>query len=152
MSKLLKLVGPQITTKNGTVDAANVIGDKKLVGLYCSAHWCPPCRAFTPVLAEQYKSWRSTPEGSDLEIVFVSSDREPDAFKKYFAEQPWTAIPYANRDEKDNISRQFQVMSIPSFIILDQAGNVVDREGRNTVMQKKSGALKYWSDLAASKQ
>merc|ERR1712130_667492 len=31
--------------------------DDKYVGIYFSAHWCPPCRGFTPVLAESYNAY-----------------------------------------------------------------------------------------------
>eukprot|EP00961_Rhodomonas_salina_P092951 1251145-Rhodomonas_salina.1 len=44
----------------------------KYVGLYFSAHWCPPCKIFTLQLAELYKMLSAT--RSDFEIVFVSSD------------------------------------------------------------------------------
>ena len=36
------------------VGADSALADKKLIGFYFSAHWCPPCRLFTPVLAEFY--------------------------------------------------------------------------------------------------
>ena len=53
----------------------------KVLGLYFSAHWCPPCRGFTPKLAEWYKAVKETLP--DFEIVFASSDRDevfvPDA-------------------------------------------------------------------------
>ena len=28
----------------------------KVVGIYFSAHWCPPCRSFTPELVKSYKN------------------------------------------------------------------------------------------------
>lgn len=46
----------------------------KAVGLYFSAHWCPPCRAFTPVLAEVYRTLKH--KRDDFEVVFVSGDRD----------------------------------------------------------------------------
>lgn len=42
-------------------------------GFYFSANWCPPCRAFTPQLADAYRRIRKKEPG--FEIVFVSSDR-----------------------------------------------------------------------------
>ena len=34
--------------------AADILMNNDLVGLYFSAHWCGPCRGFTPVFAEVY--------------------------------------------------------------------------------------------------
>ena len=31
-----------------SVSIADSLNGKDVVGLYFSAHWCPPCRAFTP--------------------------------------------------------------------------------------------------------
>ena len=35
-----------------SVDLQTFAGDSPLVGIYFSAHWCPPCRGFTPKLVE----------------------------------------------------------------------------------------------------
>merc|ERR1712048_719448 len=50
----------------------------KPIGLYFSAHWCPPCRGFTPKLAECYNALQAA--GKPFEVVFLSSDRDDDAF------------------------------------------------------------------------
>ncbi|CAG9862266.1 unnamed protein product [Phyllotreta striolata] len=42
-------------------------------GFYFSANWCPPCRAFTPQLADIYRIIRK--KEPNFEIIFVSSDR-----------------------------------------------------------------------------
>lgn len=45
----------QLMRKNGEVVEANqVLKEKKVICFYFSAHWCPPCREFTPVLADFY--------------------------------------------------------------------------------------------------
>lgn len=147
MSALVNLVGPQIQTKYATVDTSQALQDKEIVALYFSAHWCPPCRAFTPVLADVYKQIHQ--QDPTFEIIFVSSDHDESSFKNYFATHPWTAIPYSNRDIKDKLSRQFSISGIPSLIVLDaKTGQVIDANGRNTVMQRKEKAIEYWKQLA----
>ena len=49
--------------------------------MFFSAHWCPPCRAFTPVLKEYYEQYS---EAKNFEVIFVSWDRTQDDMQKYF--------------------------------------------------------------------
>lgn len=58
------------------------------------AHWCPPCRRFTPKLAQFYESNKSKFENS-FEIVFISFDEDEDGFNEYFKEMPWKALPFS---------------------------------------------------------
>ena len=62
----------------------------KYLGIYFSAHWCGPCRGFTPKLSEWYKKDLSK---KNFEIIFVSSDRDQGAFDGYLNEMPWVALP-----------------------------------------------------------
>ncbi|XP_052128314.1 nucleoredoxin-like [Frankliniella occidentalis] len=48
-----------------------------VVGVYFSAHWCPPCKAFTPQLVRTYNAVRE--RGISFEVIFVSSDRSVSA-------------------------------------------------------------------------
>lgn len=68
-------------------------------GLYFSAHWCPPCRGFTPVLAKKYEDWKKA-GANNFEIVFISSDRDEASFNDYFKEMPWLAMDFEKRDLK----------------------------------------------------
>jgi thiol-disulfide isomerase/thioredoxin len=45
----------------------------KIVGIYFSAHWCPPCRRFTPELASFHKTLAA--QNKPFEVVFVSADK-----------------------------------------------------------------------------
>lgn len=74
-----------------------ICGEGKTVGIYFSAHWCPPCRGFTPKLAEFYKKHHAE---KNLEIVFVSSDKNAAEFHEYHKEMPWLALPFADRARK----------------------------------------------------
>merc|ERR1711907_525809 len=77
----------------------------KPFALYFSAHWCPPCRGFTPKLAEYY----NTGLKDKMEIIFVSSDRDQESFDEYSKEMPWLALPYEKRDAKNTLSKAFGV-------------------------------------------
>ena len=82
------------------VPVGSLDGEGKVLGLYFSAHWCPPCRGFTPKLAEWYTKLTTGPLKDKFEIVFVSSDRDEDSFDSYFDEMPWLALPYSAREHK----------------------------------------------------
>ena len=48
-------MGQQLMRKSGeVVKADKVLEDKKIICFYFSSHWCPPCRDFTPILADFY--------------------------------------------------------------------------------------------------
>lgn len=67
-----------------------------MLGLYFSAHWCPPCRSFTPKLVEVYNELQKS--GKNFEIVFCSSDRDEEGFKEYYETMPWKCVPFEDRD------------------------------------------------------
>ena len=99
--------------------------------LYFSAHWCPTCRKFTPVLAEYYK--KQLKSRGDAEVVFVSSDKSEEAFKEYFAEMPWLALPFEKMDLKNALSRKFGVQGIPTLLVLDPKSELITKDGREGV-------------------
>ena len=53
VNAFVEMLGDTLKTKDGTVKTAEALKDK-YVALYFSAHWCPPCRGFTPKLSEWY--------------------------------------------------------------------------------------------------
>jgi len=130
MAAFTSIFGAKLQGKDGPVDTESALADK-VVGIYFSAHWCPPCRGFTPKLAEQYSG---VLKGKGMEIVFVSSDKDEASFKSYYDEMPWLALPYADREKKNSLSKKFKVQGIPSFIILDKDGSTITTDGRSKVM------------------
>jgi len=126
----------------GDVPTASAFEGKKAVGIYFSAHWCPPCRGFTPKLAEMYNDGLRE---AGLEIVFVSSDKDQDSFNGYLAEMPWLAVPFEKRDIKEELSKKFKVQGIPTFIIVDPAdGSLINKDGRSAVMEDPKGTNLPW--------
>merc|ERR1719326_63234 len=102
----LAFLGEKLLKGGDEVNTATAFEGKKAVALYFSAHWCPPCRGFTPKLAEWYKANLAA---KGLEVVFISSDRDEEAFKEYYAEQPWLALPFSARDTKAELSKKYKV-------------------------------------------
>ena len=51
-------------------------------------------------MAEWYKRFKKGPNGDKFDIVFVSSDRDEKSWKEYFAEMPWKALDFSDRDKK----------------------------------------------------
>jgi len=143
-SALSGLFGSELVTKSGT-GSTDALLSGKTIGIYFSAHWCPPCRGFTPKLAEMYKS---TFQAKGLEIVFVSSDKDEAAFKEYYEEMPWLALPYSNRELKETLSKKYKVRGIPSFVIVDSDGNTITTEGRDEIMGDPAGARFPWRPLS----
>ncbi|KAH9319324.1 hypothetical protein KI387_021093, partial [Taxus chinensis] len=102
----------------------------KTVGLYFSAHWCLPCRGFTPKLAEVYNKLKQ--KGESFEIVFLSRDRDPKAFEEYHASMPWLALPFKDKVEED-LSSYFHVEEIPSVVIIGPDGKTVTTDAKDIV-------------------
>ena len=80
--------GP-ILDANGKEVSKDVLAGKT-VGIYFSAHWCPPCRSFTPNLVKFRDKNKK-----NFEVVFVSSDRSSDAQMDYMKEtdMKWFTLP-----------------------------------------------------------
>lgn len=98
---LQELIGKTVINKSKKeVDVNSLLPSGGVIGLYFSAHWCPPCRGFTPQLAQWYNKVKSGPHGSEFEIVFVSFDRDEKSFNEYFAEMPWLALPLSESKKK----------------------------------------------------
>lgn len=140
-------VGEQLQSKDTTISSYDALKDK-VVGLYFSAHWCPPCRGFTPKLVDFYNKLKAT--GRNFEIVFVSSDKNQKEFDEYYSEMPWLALPYSDRDRKNALSKKFKVSGIPSFIIMDTDGSTICKDGRSEVMEDSEGKNFPWKPKSLS--
>eukprot|EP01098_Paradermamoeba_levis_P013606 TRINITY_DN6237_c0_g1_i2.p1 TRINITY_DN6237_c0_g1~~TRINITY_DN6237_c0_g1_i2.p1 ORF type:complete len:374 (-),score=72.24 TRINITY_DN6237_c0_g1_i2:3-1124(-) len=83
----------------------------KTIGIYFSAHWCPPCQQFTPMLIKTYQQLKKN--NQPFEIIFVSSDKDIGEWKKYYGSMPWLAIPYSAQNARALLSDFFSVSGIP---------------------------------------
>jgi len=132
------ILGRQLQGKNGRVSTSQ-LGQADCIGLYFSAHWCPPCRGFTPRLAGIYNQVKAA--GKKFEVVFVSSDRDQSGFDEYYGEMPWLALPFADRDQKNKLSSKFGVSGIPTLVLMDSDGNVITDNGTSAVLSQPDGGF-----------
>lgn len=123
-----------------------------IVALYFSAHWCGPCKVFTPILSKIYEIARY--EKLPFEIVFASHDQDEDAYVNYRKTMPWMALPF-DSDMDSSISGQlgasFQVNSLPTLIITHPASKrVITVNGRGEILSKKLDIVRAWCKEVAS--
>jgi nucleoredoxin len=122
----------------------------KIIGLYFSAHWCPPCRGFTPKLAEKYRSLLES--NRPIEIIFISSDSSEAEGLEYFNEMPWKMLDYSRRQEKERLSTAYSVRGIPSLVLLDESLDLITLNGRDALMTVDFDKIKsYEADKSAAK-
>lgn len=123
-------------TKGNTKE---LLANVNTIALYFSAHWCPPCQGFTPLLRKLYdQSWKN----QGIEIIFISSDRTKTQFQEYYKTMPWLASPY---QENSHLSNYFQVQGIPKLVLLNaQSGNLIERNGQGFAYDAMNGkSLKF---------
>jgi len=129
-----QLLGSQLALPGngaGLTSVRDALSEKDVVGLYFSAHWCPPCRSFTPLLAERFEKLNAA--GKKLAVVFVSSDRSAEAFAEYHADMPFFALPFEDRARKAALSDKFSVKGIPTLVLLTRDGKLITDDARSAV-------------------
>jgi len=138
---LVDLLGETLLSKSGEVKTAEALAGKKAIALYFSAHWCPPCRGFTPKLSEWYSK---DLKAKDVEIVFISSDRDESQFNEYFGEMPWLALPYADRSRAESFDAKYKIKGIPTVVIIDGDGKTITTDGRAAISSDPTGEEIPW--------
>jgi thiol-disulfide isomerase/thioredoxin len=141
-SAIKALFGSELVNADGQPVAPATLAGKK-IGVYFSAAWCPPCRAFTPKLVAAYQTLRE--EGQPFELVFVSSDRDQAAARQYMQDYGmiWPAVPHGS-DRVAALKEKFGVQGIPMLVIVDAAGKTLSTHARFEVMQKGARAFDHW--------
>lgn len=125
-----------------SIPLSEALGGKEFVLLYASAHWCGPCRQFTPRLAQWYGQQR---QDGLVEVVFLSADHDEDGFSSYFQSMPWLAVDYDG--PREELMAQIKVSGIPRLVVLD------GKSGRILVDNAVGQPLdtNAWRKLAAGK-
>jgi len=124
-------LGTNLCTKDGEKPTSEVLAGKEFVLIYFSAHWCPPCRGFTPELVK----WYNNGGNAKCEIVFCSWDQDESSFKEYYDSMPWAAVCWDGpRNDVAGSGGIPQVGGIPSLIVMNgENGAFMTDEARGDI-------------------
>ena len=116
---------------------------KKIVCIYFSARWCPPCRSFSRLLKTAYEEILN--ERDDIEIVYVSSDRSSNDMKIYMKESHgnWLALP-RNPELEYEMKQIFNVQGIPKLIVCRGDGLIITKDGKEDIQRTGSEGIRKW--------
>ncbi len=117
---------------------------------YFGAHWCGPCRRFSPELVQSYQQLKQA--ASDyFELVFVSSDRDESEQRTYVREvgMPWPVIKYSALGRVAPIER-WAAKGIPSLVAVTREGELIFHSYRGEEYLGPSSVLKQFTELLKS--
>jgi len=120
-----------------------ILSEKDIVLVYFSAHWCPPCRMFTPLLKKFYEEHVE----KGIEVIFVSWDESSEEMFSYMKEShgDWYALEHESKVGK-KLKKKFKVDGIPTLVALKADGTVIDRNARNCV-DKGEAIISEWKSM-----
>lgn len=136
--------GKTMLKKDGTsLPASTALRNKRLICVYFAAQWCPPCRMFTPMLADAYRAAKE--EALPIEVVFISSDRSSTDMMAYVRSThgDWLTLPYGDQLQSV-LKARYRVAVIPTLVVLKADGSLVAANGRPEVQNKSCQAFKDW--------
>jgi nucleoredoxin len=127
---LQKLRGKLVCFRDGDLRGFDdyALKNVRWFAFYFSAHWCGPCKKFTPQLVEYYNKMKV--QYPQFEVVFVSRDRSLMAMKGYMEEMkmPWPAMQWKVSDpDVEAVAGD----SIPSLVVFDETGRAISVTHRN---------------------
>lgn len=134
--------GAELLNASGKMFKTEDVLKNKLVLVYFSASWCPPCRAFTPKLVEFYKK---AAKQHEIAVVLVGWDKTADAMKAYMKKygMPWYAVPFG-APENAALKKELRVNGIPSLAVYDKTGRLLSGNARWDVMILGTKAVDAW--------
>eukprot|EP00695_Tsukubamonas_globosa_P001424 TRINITY_DN244_c0_g1_i1.p2 TRINITY_DN244_c0_g1~~TRINITY_DN244_c0_g1_i1.p2 ORF type:complete len:161 (+),score=88.86 TRINITY_DN244_c0_g1_i1:51-485(+) len=141
-AELKTLLGEPFVNREGqTLNFEQALGSAEVIGIYFSAHWCPPCRGFTPMLAEAYDEVKKS--HNKFQVVFVTSDQDEAHMKEYLSDMPWVAIPFGD-PRIAALKSKYGVRGIPTLVVVDGKGETKSLNGRNDVASNGADAINAW--------
>ncbi len=111
------------TPDGGTLKLSESLGSKATLIDFWAA-WCKPCRAANPHLKDLYAKYKD----QGLEVIGVSLDKSKEEWLEAIEEDdlPWLQVSHLQYFDGP-IATRFNIRSIPSAIIVDSEGKILER-------------------------
>ena len=58
---------------------------------------------------------------------------------------PWAAVPY-DFDDREGISESFNIIGVPTFVVVNSKGKLVDAKGKVTILNDGIKAIDKWNE------
>jgi nucleoredoxin len=121
-----------VDSAGGVVNHHSALESPDRVALYFSAHFCAPCRQFTPTLKEAYEELNE--DEKKFEIVFVSLDKTAEEASTYHKEMKhWPMVEYDDETLRLKLKEVCEVEKIPALFVLGPNGEVSHKDGVNDI-------------------
>lgn len=136
---VFKIIPDELITSKGKISTRSSI--TKVFGIYFTASWCPPCKAFDQILKNCYKSVNE--KEKQFEIIMSSSDEDKDEFDEHLKELPWASIPFEDKSI-DLLIKCFGIQGVPCLLVFNEKGKLIEKLGRQMVQNKGAVAIENW--------
>ena len=148
LDKMNVFRGIQLRKRSGMTVHPEEVLQNKVVAMYFSASWCPPCRQFTPILKEFYEDLLE--KELPFDIVFVSSDKTENDMDRYMKEchGDWLAVPFGHELIKE-LKKRYHITAIPKVVVITDDGSVVTVLGRKEIVENGPQCYQQWAHAVA---
>lgn len=113
----------------------------KVVYVDVWATWCAPCIEEIPYAKKLQKEFEAN---DNVEFLYVSIDRDKEAWKKFILkDKSWKGLHINQLQEQTNLFwKAYKMSGVPTYILIDQAGNIVDAKATRPSDGKVKGQIK----------
>ncbi|XP_061119496.1 nucleoredoxin-like protein 2 [Conger conger] len=142
--------GRTLLNKEGAVVDPEEALRNKVVGIYFSGGWCPPCRDFTPILCDFYTDLiEESDPPAQFEIVFISSDKSPEDMIEYYHDMhgDWLSLPWHDQYKHD-LQKKYNITAVPKLVIVKENGEVITEKGRKQIRDQGLACFRNWLEVA----
>lgn len=140
-ARRLEIVGSPLALSGTTIDGRSIAVEKMRgtpVLVHYWATWCEPCKVDIAQIRELFRKYGP----KKLQVVGITLDTDKQQLAAYLAEKP---MPWPQLHESGGLdgrlAEELGVLTLPTMLLLDAEGKVVDRSLVITDLERKLDAL-----------